>query len=68
MFDDDFDDYNPIEPFSQDEFIVHNNRELRNLDAGRNEWDDLDCPNCGDAVRSPANAPFAECRSCGTEF
>jgi len=32
MFDDD--DYNPVEPFSQDEFVAHNDRELRNLDAG----------------------------------
>ena len=67
MFDD-FDDYDPTEPFSQDEFVVHNNRELRNLDAGGNEWDDLDCPMCGNAVRSPANAPFARCQECGTEF
>ena len=29
MFDDD--DYNPVEPFSQDEFVVHNERELRTL-------------------------------------
>jgi len=66
MFDDD--DYDPTEPFSQDEFVAHNNRELRNIDAGRNEWEDLRCPMCGSAVRSPANAPFARCRECGTEF
>jgi len=35
-----FDDYDPTEPFSQDEFIVHNDRELKNIDAGRDEWDD----------------------------
>ena len=65
MFDD---DYDPIEPFSQDEFIVHNNRELRNLDAGRDDWDDLDCPNCSSEVKSRPDAPFARCRECGTEF
>ena len=40
------DEYNPIEPFSRDEFVTHNNRELRNLDAGRdshdNGWPDDD--------------------------
>ena len=41
--DDDFDDgYNPIEPFSEDEFVAHNDKELRNLDAGRDDWDDED--------------------------
>ena len=68
MFDDDFDDYDPTEPFSQDEFVVHNNRELRNIDAGGNEWEELRCPMCGNTVRCPANAPFARCQECGTEF
>jgi ribonuclease E len=44
MFDDDYDDdgYDPIEPFSEDEFVTHSKRELRNLDAGRDESDDGD--------------------------
>jgi len=37
-----FDEYDPTEPFSQDEFIVHNDRELKSIDAGRDEWDDED--------------------------
>ena len=79
MFDDDYDDYDPTEPFSQDEFIVQNNRELRNLDAGREEdddgdedddedYEDFDCPQCGHAVRCHVDAPFARCRKCGTKF
>ena len=52
MFDDDFeDDYDPTEPFSQDEFVTHNKRELRNIDAGRDDQDDGDddiCPDCGE--------------------
>ena len=41
FYDEDFEnDYNPVEPFSQDEFVAHNDRELRNLDAGREDWDD----------------------------
>jgi len=35
-----FDDYDPTEPFSPDEFLTYTRRELRNLDAGREEWDD----------------------------
>ena len=27
------DDYNPVEPFSGDEFVTHSDRELQNLDA-----------------------------------
>ena len=59
MFDGHYDDYDPIELFSQDEFIMHNNRELNNFDADREEWDDLGCPLCGNEVRCRANAPFA---------
>ena len=71
MFDDDYDDYDPTEPFSEDEFVTYNKRELRNLDAGRSENDDYDylrCPMCGNTVRCRPNAPFARCRECGTEF
>ena len=75
MFDDDDDDYNPVEPFSRDEFSVHNDRELRNLDAGRDDgddgdedYDDLDCPRCGSAVRAHVNSQFAHCRKCGNKF
>lgn len=80
FYDEDFeeDGYNPVEPFSQDEFVSHNNRELRNLDAGREDFDDgddydediedFDCPQCGSAVRCHVNAPFARCRKCGTKF
>jgi len=35
-----FDDYDPTEPFSQDEFLTYTRRELRNLDAGRETDDD----------------------------
>jgi len=35
-----FDEFDPTEPFSPDEFVFHNDRELRNLDAGREEDDD----------------------------
>jgi len=33
------DDHNPVEPFSGDEFVSHNDRELKNLDAGRDVHD-----------------------------
>ena len=67
MFDDDV--YNRVEPFSQDEFVAHSSRELENLDAGNDEdYDDLVCPRCGSAVRSPVNDMTAQCRSCGTKF
>ena len=80
FYDEDFEDgYNPVEPFSQDEFVVHNDRELRNLDAGREDWDDgdedddedyddLDCPRCGNVVRCHVDAKFARCRKCGNQF
>ena len=38
----DMHDYDPLEPFSEDEFVSYTKRELRNLDAGREEWDDGD--------------------------
>ena len=71
MFDDDYDDYDPTETFSDDEFVVHNNRELRNLDAGRDDSDDyeeLSCPHCGNVVLCHVHAPFVQCRKCGTKF
>ena len=82
MFDDDYDDFDPTEPFSEDEFVTHTRRELRNLDAGRDEDDDGDddyedddediedfkCPRCGSAVRCHVEASFARCRKCGTKF
>ena len=74
MFDDDYDDFDPTEPFSEDEFVTHTRRELRNLDAGREEDDDGDdiedynCPQCGSAVRCHVDATFARCRKCGTKF
>ena len=37
MFDDDYGDFDPTVPFSEDEFVTHSKRELRNLDAGREE-------------------------------
>ena len=67
MFDDDV--YNPVEPFSQDELVVHSSRELQNLDAGGNEdYDDVVYPRCGSAVQNPVNAGTAHCRSCGMKF
>ena len=73
MFDDDyFDDFNPVEPFSMGEFVTHNNRELRNLDAGRNEWDDdpdrVRCPDCGHMVGICEGDEVAICRKCGCDF
>ena len=79
MFDDDYDEHDWTEPFSPAEFVAHNDRELRNLDAGRGEWDDgdeddgedyddLDCPRCGNAVRCHVHAQTARCRKCGTQF
>ena len=65
MFDD-FDDYDPTEPFSQDEFVSHNDRELRNLDAGRDS-DRAECPDCGKMVRI-RDGGVAVCRNCGCEF
>ena len=80
-YDDDYDDYDPTEPFSEDEFVTYNKRELRNIDAGRDEDDDgddtdeddediedFDCPNCGNAVHAHVDAPFARCQKCGTKF
>ena len=77
-YNDDFEDApNPVEPFSQDEFAVHNDRELRNLDAGRDDgddggededYDDLDCPRCGSEVRAHIDSPLAHCRKCGNKF
>ena len=67
MFDDDA--YNPVEPFSQDEFVTHSSRELQNLDAGNDEdYDSVVCPRCGSAVQNPVNGGTAHCQSCGTKF
>jgi len=64
MFDDDY-DYDPTEPFSEDEFVTYNDRELRNLDAGRNaDCASVPCPCCGRMVRIDS----ARCRSCGMEY
>ena len=71
MFDEDFfDDFSPTEPFSQAEFVVHNNRQLNNLDAGRNDNDPdrVKCPDCGSMVGIPEDNVFATCRNCGYEF
>jgi len=71
MFDDDYDDYDPTEPFSQDEFVTHNNRELRNLDVGRAEnddYDEADCPHCGCVVTVDPDDDFAHCPNCNREF
>ena len=86
FYDEDFEDdnsrgYNPVEPFSQDEFIAHNDRELRNLDAGRDDWDDGDddedddedwfstpCPRCNNMVDFKDSAEFARCKKCGNKF
>ena len=76
FYDEDFEDgYNPVEPFSQDEFVVHNNRELRNLDAGRDDWgdgdidyDEVDCPDCGAELKFRDDAETVRCRNCGSKF
>ena len=71
MFDDNYDDYDPIEPFSQDEFVTHSKRELRNLDAGRAENDDgdeADCPHCGCVVTVDPDDDFVHCPNCNREF
>ena len=76
MFDFD-DDYDPTEPFSEDEFVTYNKRELRNLDAGRNEdddgdgdedYDELDCPDCGTMLKVHNDAESVRCRHCGSKF
>ena len=69
FYDEDFEnDYNPVEPFSQDEFVVHNDRELRNLDAGRDDRNEADCPHCGNVVRFRIDAESVRCRNCGKRF
>jgi DNA-directed RNA polymerase subunit RPC12/RpoP len=81
FYDEDCEDgFNPVEPFSRDEYAVHNDRELRNLDAGRDDWDDgddddedeeyeeFDCPRCGSEVRCPVGVPLARCKKCGNKF
>ena len=72
FYDEDFEDgYNPVEPFSQDEFVAHNNRELRNLDAGRDADDDYDrepCPDCGATLKFHTNSTSVRCRHCGSKF
>ena len=69
-FDDDFDDYNPVEPFSEAEFVVHNNRQLRNLDAGRDsdDPDSVECPDYGSMVRICEGDEVAVCKKCGCDF
>ena len=48
----DDDGCNPVEPFSQDEFVTHSSRELQKLDADGNEDEDKPrCPRCGAEVR-----------------
>jgi len=67
---DDFDDYDPIEPFSRDEFIVHDDDELDDLDEGK----DADafyreaCPRCGTMMSFQGGDTFAYCRHCGGKF
>ena len=75
MFDDDYDDFDPTEPFSEDEFVTYNKRELRNLDAGRDDWDDddddcdeVDCPDCGTMLKFHNDAESVRCRHCGSKF
>ena len=36
------DDYDPTEPFSQDEFVTYNNAQLKRLDAGEDVDGDYD--------------------------
>ena len=67
-------DFDPTEPFSQDEFVTHNKRELRNIDAGRNSDDDYErvqCPYCGHIVRfreDDADDGYADCPKCDRGF
>jgi len=77
MHDDDYDDYeddddsyNPVEPFSQDEFAVHDDDELEELDAG-GDPDVLvteQCPNCGTVIVFDEDDEKVECQNCGCEF
>jgi len=40
---DDFDDFDPTEPFSEDEFVTHSRKELAKLDRGEDiDGDDFD--------------------------
>jgi DNA-directed RNA polymerase subunit RPC12/RpoP len=75
MFDDDYDGFDPTEPFSEDEFVTYSKRELRNLDAGRDDGDDgdidydeVDCPDCGAELKFRDDAEFVRCRDCGSRF
>ena len=64
------DDYDPTEPFSEDEFVSYNNNELKVLDAGRDP-DALcrtRCPDCGAVVFFDEDDAEAECDDCGCEF
>jgi len=63
----DGDFYNPVEPFSRDEFTTYNDRELRNLDAGRDSDYD-ECPECGEELHIRDGAEYVRCRECGGRF
>ena len=71
FYDEDFERrYDPTEPFSGDEFTTHSDRELDDLDAGRN-CDDYyceTCPDCGNTLRFRAGAVMVHCRNCGGKF
>ena len=69
FYDEDFEErYNPVEPFSRDEFAVHNDRELRNIDAGREDYCHESCPRCGNTLRFRDSAVKVRCRNCGSKF
>ena len=69
FYDDDFDGYDPTEPFSQAEFVVHSDRELRNLDAGGacGNYYHKPCV-CGDTPIYRDGDDYATCPNCGREY
>ena len=71
FYDEDFENgYNPTEPFSRDEFATHNDRELDDLDAGRDpdRYDYYSCPQCGASLKIRDDADKVRCRNCGGKF
>ena len=65
-----FDDYDPTEPFSADEFVTYNNRELADLDAGYDPDASYreQCPDCGATLKIHGSASTVRCRNCGSKF
>ena len=59
--------YNPVKPFSQSEFSVHNDDELEDIDAGRDYYRQP-CPKCGASLKIRDDAAKVRCSNCGVKF